>query len=76
MYFVKSEQLSALCNVCSHIRNAFDGVLHIFECKMRLVFAHSPVNANITNGGKSVEIRNLFGREKRAHREHVAKRQD
>ena len=25
MYFVKSEQLSALCNVCSHIRNAFDG---------------------------------------------------
>merc|ERR1712007_220148 len=29
--------------------------------KMRLVYAHFPINANITNNGKTVEIRNFLG---------------
>merc|ERR1719158_2425094 len=28
---------------------------------MRLVYAHFPINANITNGGKTIELRNFLG---------------
>merc|ERR1712039_573227 len=31
------------------------------EYKMRLVYSHFPINANITNGGKTIEIRNYLG---------------
>ena len=61
MYFAKTKQLSSLRSVCSHIQNLFDGVQKKFEYKMRLVYAHFPINANIVNGGKTVEIRNFLG---------------
>jgi len=61
MYFAKSKQLSMLRSVCSHINNLFDGVQKRFEYKMRLVYAHFPINATITNGGKTVELRNFLG---------------
>ncbi|CAE8624237.1 unnamed protein product [Polarella glacialis] len=61
MYFAKTKQLSMLRSVCSHIGNLFDGVEKKFEYKMRLVYAHFPINANIVNGGKTVEIRNFLG---------------
>merc|ERR1712070_735863 len=61
MYFAKSKQLSMLRSVCSHINNLFDGVQKKFEYKMRLVYAHFPINANVTNGGKTVELRNFLG---------------
>ena len=61
MYFAKSKQLSMLRSVCSHISNLFDGVQKKFQYKLRLVYAHFPINANIVNGGKSVEIRNFLG---------------
>merc|ERR1711935_1227358 len=61
MYFAKSKQIAALRSVCSHIQNLFDGVEKQFRYKMRLVYAHFPINANITNGGKTVEIRNYLG---------------
>merc|ERR1711865_842191 len=61
IYFAKSKQISALRSVCSHIQNLFDGVEKKYIYKMRLVYAHFPINANITNGGKTVEIRNFLG---------------
>mmetsp|Transcript_91401 Transcript_91401/g.258826 ORF Transcript_91401/g.258826 Transcript_91401/m.258826 type:complete len:189 (-) Transcript_91401:98-664(-) len=61
MYFAKSKQLSMLRSVCSHISNLFDGVQKRFEYKMRLVYAHFPININITNGGSVIEIRNFLG---------------
>ena len=61
MYFAKSKHLSMLRSVCSHISNLFDGVNNKFEYKMRLVYSHFPINANITNGGKTVELRNFLG---------------
>merc|ERR1712066_1100537 len=61
MYFAKSKQLSMLRSVCSHINNLFDGVEKKFQYKMRLVYAHFPINANITNNGATVELRNFLG---------------
>merc|ERR1711998_334609 len=61
MYFAKTKQLSMLRSVCSHIQNLFDGVEKKFEYRMRLVYAHFPINASITNGGKTIEIRNFLG---------------
>merc|ERR1719199_706640 len=61
MYFAKSKQIAALRSVCSHIQNLFDGVEKKFIYKMRLVYAHFPINANITQGGKVVEVRNYLG---------------
>merc|ERR1712211_182204 len=61
MYFAQSKQLSAIHSACSHIQNLFDGVTHKFEYKMRLVYSHFPINANIVNGGKTLEIRNFLG---------------
>eukprot|EP00929_Paragymnodinium_shiwhaense_P105737 TRINITY_DN707_c0_g1_i6.p1 TRINITY_DN707_c0_g1~~TRINITY_DN707_c0_g1_i6.p1 ORF type:complete len:187 (-),score=54.22 TRINITY_DN707_c0_g1_i6:115-675(-) len=61
MYFARSKQLSMLRSVCSHISNLFDGVEKKFQYRMRLVYAHFPINANITNGGKTIEIRNFLG---------------
>merc|ERR1712014_378044 len=61
MYFAKSKQLSMLRSVCSHISNLFEGVEKKFEYKMRLAYAHFPINANIINGGKTLELRNFLG---------------
>ena len=61
MFFAKTKQISCLRSVCSHIQNLFEGVSKKFEYRMRLVYAHFPINANITNGGKTVEIRNFLG---------------
>jgi large subunit ribosomal protein L9e len=66
MYFAKSKQISALRAVCSHIQNLFDGVEKKFQYRMHPVYAHFPINANITNGGKTVEVRNFLG-EKTVH---------
>ena len=37
------------------------GVTKGFEYKMRLVYAHFPINANITEEGTIVEVRNFLG---------------
>merc|ERR1711862_488303 len=61
MYFAKSKQLSMLRSVCSHINNLFDGVTKKYEYRMRLVYAHFPINATIVAGGKILELRNFLG---------------
>merc|ERR1719506_755078 len=37
------------------------GVTKQYDIKMRLVYSHFPINVNIVNGGKTVEIRNFLG---------------
>lgn len=32
-----------------------------FQYKMRFVYAHFPINVNVNDNGKSVEIRNFLG---------------
>lgn len=43
------------------MQNLIKGVQAGFEYKMRLVYAHFPINVNIEDGGKLVEIRNFLG---------------
>lgn len=43
------------------LQNLITGVTKGFEYKMRLVYAHFPININIEDGGKIIEIRNFLG---------------
>ena len=52
------------------MQNLFKGVTYGFKYKMRLVYAHFPINANIEDGGKLIEIRNFLG-EKRVRTVHM-----
>ncbi|KAJ3392654.1 60S ribosomal protein L9 [Entophlyctis sp. JEL0112] len=47
--------------VCSHIENMITGVTKGYEYKMRFVYAHFPINVNIADNAKSIEIRNFVG---------------
>ena len=53
-----------------YLQNLIKGVQAGFEYKMRLVYAHFPINVNIEDGGKLVEIRNFLG-EKRVRIVHM-----
>ena len=43
------------------LQNLITGVTKGYEYKMRLVYAHFPININIEDGGKIIEIRNFLG---------------
>lgn len=57
----KKSDIACLRTVCSHLNNMFTGVTKQFEYKMRFVYSHFPINLNIIEGGKVVEIRNFLG---------------
>ena len=61
MWFGLSKQQAALRTCCSHIQNCFDGVTKRFQYKLRLVYAHFPINANVVDGGRTLELRNFLG---------------
>lgn len=46
---------------CSHVQNMMTGVSKKFQYKMRMVYNHFPININIIDDGKTVEIRNFLG---------------
>ena len=43
------------------VQNLFNGVTYGFSYKMRLVYAHFPINANIEDDNQKIEIRNFLG---------------
>ncbi|KAJ2055959.1 60S ribosomal protein L9B [Coemansia sp. S146] len=57
------KHVACIRTVCSHIRNLITGVTKGFEYKMRFVYAHFPISANIDKKGgeTTVEIRNFLG---------------
>lgn len=62
-HFGKKKRLASIRTACSHVSNLIKGVTKGFEYKMRLVYAHFPININIEDKGTRVEIRNfLVGR--------------
>merc|ERR1711991_496444 len=60
-HFGTSKQISSINTCCSHIKNMMVGVTKGFEYKMRLVYAHFPINVSLQNKGTLVEIRNFLG---------------
>merc|ERR1712221_40813 len=61
VWFALRKQLACLRTICSHIENLIKGVQYGFLYKMRSVYAHFPINLNIIDGGKTVEVRNYLG---------------
>ena len=57
----KKIKLAQIRTACSHIQNMITGVTLGFKTMMRLVYAHFPININVTKGGECVEIRNFLG---------------
>ncbi|PVU86492.1 hypothetical protein BB559_004280 [Furculomyces boomerangus] len=55
------KQIACIRTVCSHIQNMITGVTKGFEYKMRMVYAHFPINVVINDSSDSVEIRNFLG---------------
>eukprot|EP00475_Leptophrys_vorax_P020362 TRINITY_DN27856_c0_g1_i1.p1 TRINITY_DN27856_c0_g1~~TRINITY_DN27856_c0_g1_i1.p1 ORF type:complete len:191 (+),score=63.85 TRINITY_DN27856_c0_g1_i1:76-648(+) len=52
---------ACLRSITAGIQNMIKGVTKGFRYKMRLVYAHFPINANIEEDGKVLEIRNFLG---------------
>ncbi|KAF8822665.1 ribosomal protein RPL9 [Cardiosporidium cionae] len=61
MWFSAAPKLASIRTVCSHINNMMIGVTTMYRTKMRLVYAHFPINCNISDDGKVIEIRNFLG---------------
>merc|ERR1712216_780576 len=66
-WFGKKKELSAIKTVCSHITNLFLGVTVGFKYKMRLVYAHFPVNVGIADNGEHIQIMNFIGQKVKFH---------
>uniref|UniRef100_A0A6A7G5T2 Large ribosomal subunit protein uL6 n=1 Tax=Hirondellea gigas TaxID=1518452 RepID=A0A6A7G5T2_9CRUS len=64
LWLGKKKQVALVRTICSHIQNMITGVTKGFQYKMRLVYAHFPINVSITED-KKVTIRNFLG-ERRA----------
>lgn len=60
-WFGSRKSAAAIRTAISHIENLITGVTKGYRYKMRMVYAHFPINASITNSNKSIEIRNFLG---------------
>ncbi|KAL2548465.1 60S ribosomal protein L9-1 [Forsythia ovata] len=63
-WFGSRKTTAAIRTALSHVGNLINGVTKGYRYKMRFVYAHFPINASITNGNKSIEIRNFLGEKK------------
>jgi len=61
IWFAKKKQASGITSVASTIKNMIKGVTYGFRYKLRFAYAHFPINATVTNGGHTIEIRNFLG---------------
>ncbi|KAG9455398.1 hypothetical protein H6P81_008302 [Aristolochia fimbriata] len=66
-WFGSRKTMAAIRTAISHVSNLITGVTKGYRYKLRFVYAHFPINASITNGSKSIEIRNFLG-EKRVRK--------
>jgi len=66
-WYGSRKSLASIRSVCSHVSNLIVGVTQGFRYKMRMVYAHFPINTNIESSGQKIELRNFLG-EKRVRR--------
>jgi large subunit ribosomal protein L9e len=55
------KHVACIRTISTHIENMIKGVTKGFEYKMRFVYAHFPINVNVTEDGTLVEVRNFLG---------------
>ena len=60
-WFTTKKQSACVRTVCSTIHNLVVGVVKGYEYRMRLVYAHFPINTLIPADKNSIEIRNYIG---------------
>merc|ERR1712065_4751 len=48
-------------SVASEIKNMFVGVIRGFKFELKFVYAHFPINCNISKDNRTIEIRNYIG---------------
>nr|KYP69628.1 60S ribosomal protein L9 [Cajanus cajan] len=56
-WFGSRKTSAAICTALSDVENR---VTKDYHYKMRIVYAHFPINASITNNNKAIEIRNFL----------------
>ncbi|KAK3031019.1 hypothetical protein RJ639_036870 [Escallonia herrerae] len=63
-WFGSRKTTAAIRTALSHVGNLITGVTTGYRYKMRFVYAHFPINANISSAADSIEIRNFLGEKK------------
>ncbi|KAF3638275.1 60S ribosomal protein L9 [Capsicum annuum] len=63
-WFGSRKTIDAIHTALSHVENLITSVTNSYRYKMRFVYAHFPINASITGGNKSIDIRNFLGEKK------------
>eukprot|EP00484_Ammonia_sp_Unknown_P007267 CAMPEP_0197058000 /NCGR_PEP_ID=MMETSP1384-20130603/102984_1 /TAXON_ID=29189 /ORGANISM="Ammonia sp." /LENGTH=193 /DNA_ID=CAMNT_0042492603 /DNA_START=79 /DNA_END=660 /DNA_ORIENTATION=- len=61
MRFAKKKRCAVVKTIAGHIQNLFVGVKSGYRYKMKLVYAHFPINATVLNEGKSLQVLNYIG---------------
>jgi large subunit ribosomal protein L9e len=61
MWFANRKHSACLRTITAHIKNMIVGVTQGYKYKMRLVYAHFPINVDITENGDTIELRNFVG---------------
>lgn len=61
VWFGKKDHIACLRTVATHIENMIKGVTKGFQYKLKAVYAHFPINMNVTDDKKTLEIRNYLG---------------
>ena len=59
--FEKKKRCAVVKTLAGIIQNLFTGVLKGFRYKMKLVYAHFPINATVMNEKKSLQVLNYIG---------------
>jgi large subunit ribosomal protein L9e len=64
MWFGNRKERARTRTIASHIANMIKGVTKGYEYKMRMVYAHFPINVNLEDNNRTVAIRNFLGEKK------------
>lgn len=61
MWFGTYKNSTSVNTLASLIKNMMTGCSEVFVYKMKLVYAHFPINAKVDKDGKGIEINNFLG---------------